>query len=144
MGYRKEYSKTLTLTKSKIKSIKRAQYEIRMKGFNNMNESKLVKALSAFTGVLSFAFLLPTPATLGAAVISSLVDIGSERDSIISVCRTGEDYLESLEYFMDDHPEYDQVKVQLPFIEFVNDEYRIICDNGKITSVHTGDGWLTL
>lgn len=143
MGYRKEYTRTLILSKREINYIKRAQFEMRMDGFKNEDEGKLIQGLSAFTSVLSFAFMLPTPVTLAAGVIAAISSSPSERDTIISVCSNGEDYLEILWNMMDDHPEYDLVKVELPFLEFVDEGFRIVSGFGRIEAIHVGNGWIT-
>jgi len=80
--------------------------------------------------VLSFAFKLPTPITLAAAVIASLASMDEVRDVIIELCETGELYLNDLEYYFDDNPDCKAVEVRLPFLEFVDEGYRIIQENG--------------
>ncbi|GFN34383.1 hypothetical protein [Tepidimicrobium xylanilyticum] len=104
MGRRIEYIDTLTLSKDQINKIKRAQFEMRMKDFQNQDEEKLRQKLSAFASVLSLAFMLGTPFTLAVAVISTITSEPSDRDIIITVCRHGEDYLERLWNIMDDNP----------------------------------------
>ncbi|MFT9487403.1 MAG: hypothetical protein ACH0QD_08565 [Tepidibacillus sp.] len=142
MGYRKEYIENLTLSRSELYKIRRAQYEIRMQGFTYLDEGQLADNLVAFATVLSLAFILPTPVTLAAGVISAMGNIGSDRDLVIQVCRNGEDYLQGLIYYMDDHPEYDLLKVDLPFLEFIDEGFRIVQGNGAITAIHTGSGWI--
>lgn len=135
MGRRKEYTKVLTLTKEQINSIKRAQFEMRMEGFKNQDKEELIKNLSTFTSILSFAFMLPTPVTLGAAVISAITSSQSDRDTIISVCEDGEDYLEKLFNEMDDNPDYKALVVELPFLEFIDEGFRIVHGSGIIKKI---------
>lgn len=142
MGRRKDTKATLVLSRSQLYSIKRAQFEIRMQGFTYVDEGKLAKNLSAYASILSLAFMLPTPVTLAAGVIAGISSIPSERDTIISMCRRGEDYLQSLIYLMDDNPQYDFVKVELPFLQFVDEEFRIISGYGRLIAVHVGSGWV--
>ncbi len=144
MGRRIEYIDNLTLSKDKLYKIRRAQYEIRMQGFTNVDEGKLTSNLAAFATVLSLAFMLPTPVTLAAGIISAMGDIGNERNAVIQVCKNGEDFLQELMYFMDDHPNYDLIRVDLPFLEFVNEGFRIVQGEGQITAVHMGNGWIVM
>ncbi|MBU5675907.1 hypothetical protein KQI88_05725 [Alkaliphilus sp. MSJ-5] len=144
MGRRKEYIDTLVLSKQEINSIKRAQFEMRMEGFTNQNEEKLRQRLSAFTNVLSFAFKLPTAVTLAAAAISAITSSPSERDVIINVCRNGEDYLEQLWNIMDDNPNYELIEVQLPFLEFIDEGFRIVQGRGIVKAVKVGGYWIPM
>ncbi len=144
MGRRTEYIGNLTLSRDNLYKIKRAQYEIRMQGFTYVDEGKLVSGLNAFATVLSFAFMLPTPVTLAAGVISAMGNIGNDRALVIEVCRNGEDYLQQLEYFFDDNPQYDLIRVDLPFLKFVDEGFRIVQGNGMVTAVHTDGGWILL
>ena len=144
MGRRREYIDTLVLSKQEINSIKRAQFEMRMEGFTNQNEEKLRQKLSAFTNVLSFAFKLPTAVTLATAAISAITSSPSERDVIINVCRNGEDYLEQLWNIMDDNPNYELIEVQLPFLEFIDEEFRIVQGRGIVKSVKVGGYWIPM
>jgi hypothetical protein len=144
MGRRKEYIDTLILTKDKVYKVKRAQFEMRRYGFEQEDESKLSDALVAFSSVLSLAFMLPTPVTLAAGVISVVASGPSDLDTIIKVCRNGEDYLQEVYDFMYDNPEYDRVEVDLPFLEFVDEEFRIVQGNGQVTRIHSGSGWIVL
>lgn len=81
--------------------------------------------------------------TLAAGVISAVGGMGvNERKTIIEVCKNGEDYLQSLEYIFDDNPHYQLIRVQLPFLEFIDDGFRIIQGKGTITGIKTSAGWL--
>ncbi len=144
MGRRIEYIENLTLSRDKLYKIRRAQYEIRMQGFTNVDEGKLASNLTAFATVLSLAFMLPTPVTLAAGIISAMGNIGNERDIVIKVCKNGEDFLQGLLYYMDDHPNYDLIRVDLPFLEFVDEGFRIVQGNGQITAIHRDGVWIEI
>lgn len=144
MGRRTEYIDTLTLSKDQINKIKRAQFEMRMEGFQNQDEEKLRQKLSAFASVLSLAFMLGTPFTLAAAVISAITPGPSDRDIIITVCRHGEDYLEGLWNIMDDNPNYELLKVELPFLEFIDEGFRIVSGAGRVVAVKDNGIWIPM
>lgn len=142
MGRRREYVGSLTMSYDTLYKIRRAQYEIRTKGFTNVSQNSLVTALGQYAGVLSLAFMLPTPVTLAAGVIAGITGAANERATIIKVCQNGEDYLQQLIYYMDDHKQYDQIKVDVPFLEFIDEKFRIVSGSGILTGVHTKNGWI--
>jgi hypothetical protein len=143
MGRRKEYISNLTLTRSKLYDMKKAQYYIRTDGFKKLDKGTLIDHLDLYASILSYAFYLPTPATLAAAVIASMGNvILEEKNMIINSSIVGEDYLQELEYFFDAHPEVDQIKVDLSFLEFVDEGYRIVQAKGAITAIHVKSGWI--
>ncbi|RKD31183.1 hypothetical protein [Thermohalobacter berrensis] len=140
---RKEYIDTLTLTKDDLYKARRAQAEIRQNGFKQPDESKLVEGLTTFTTVLSLMFKLPTPVTLAAGVISAVGSmIPSDIDTFISVSLNGEDFLDEVYNFLYDNLDYDLVEVKLPFLEFVDEGFRIVQGRGVVTKVHAGNGWI--
>lgn len=141
MTSRKEYVETLTLTKDELHDIRKAQFKIRQEGFENVNEESLRLGLSAFASILSFITTLPTAATLAASVIAAVTSSPSEREIIINLCRDGEDFLGSIEYLMEDHPEYKLAKVKLAFLEFVDEEFRIVT-GGALIGIKTDNGWI--
>ncbi|CAM3299339.1 hypothetical protein FITA111629_15235 [Filibacter tadaridae] len=143
MGRRREYISNLTMSRDTLYRVRRAQYEIRMQGFTNVSEGKLITALGAYSTVLSLAFMLPTPVTLAAGVISAISGAGNERATIIAVCKNGEDYLQELLYFLDDHPQYDSIRADLPFLEFIDEKFRIVHGKGVLTAVHAKNGWIS-
>ncbi|MBB6218872.1 hypothetical protein HNQ80_005047 [Anaerosolibacter carboniphilus] len=145
MGFRKEYIGTLILTKDQLYKARRAQAEMRKNGFELPNETKLVQGLTAFSTVLSLMFMLPTPVTLAAGVISVVAGMTpSEKSVITTVSLVGEDYLDEVYDFMYDNPQYDLVEVKLPFLEFVDEGFRIVQGNGLVTRIHSGSGWIIL
>ncbi|SHK61471.1 hypothetical protein [Paramaledivibacter caminithermalis] len=145
MGTRKEYIDTLTLTKDELYKARRAQAEIRQDGFSQPDESKLVEGLTAFATVLSLMFKLPTPVTLAAGVISAVGGmLPSEIDTLTTVSIMGEDFLDEVYDFLYDNPEYDLVEVKLPFLEFIDEGFRIVQGEGIVTKVHAGSGWILL
>lgn len=137
MGRRIEYVKSFTLTRDDADKLRKAQREIRRHGFENEDEGKLIDGLSVASGLLSLVYMLPTPVTLAAAIISSLSSIDDVRKVIIQLCKNGELYLVDLVDMFDDNPNYKAVKVRLPLLEFVDEGYRIIQGNGSIDEIIT-------
>ena len=116
-----------------------------MEVFEQVNESNLARKLNAFSKIY-IAFLLPSPVTLAASIIAAVTSSPSDREIIIQMCRNGEDYLQQLYYMMDDHPEYQLVKVALPFLEFNSPRYetfRIVSGRGQILGIKVEGGWIT-
>lgn len=145
MGIRKEYTENIIVSKSEVFKMKDAQFNIKEEGFKNLDEGTLVDTLSTSTSILSLAFMLPTPVTLGAGVISAATAAStSEREMIIDVCQNGSDYLYTVYRYMKNNPQYDLVKVELPFLEFVDEDFRIVHGDGYITAVHSDGGWQTV
>lgn len=58
------------------------------------------------------------------------------------MCDAGTKYLYSVLLAMDDHPEYLLVELELPFVEFVEEEYRICGGNGITTRVNVNGKWI--
>lgn len=142
MSRRKEYSENITVSKSDLFKMNDAQFNIRKKGFEDLNEGILINELGACATVLSLAFMLPTPVTLAAGVISVATSSSmSDREMIIDVCQNGEDYLYTVYRYMKNHPEYNLIKIELPFLEFIDDDFRIVHGEGYITAVHDDGGW---
>lgn len=140
----REYASEVVLSKEELEDIKRAQWEIRYKGLQNTNESALTRALQAFTSILSF-FNIPYAASLANTVVSAILSEPSMKDELISLSRSGEDYLQDLIYAMDDHPEWLLVKVKLPFVdvEYNNKTFRLVAGRGAIIAVKVKEGWIT-
>ncbi len=146
MGRRREYIDTLTFTKDELYKARRAQALVRNDGFEMQDESRLINGLSIFSTVLSLVFKLPTPVTLAAGVTSAAAGmLPNEIDDVAAVSITGEDYLDELYDFMYDNPSYDLIEVKLPFLEFVDEDFRIIQGRGHVTRVRIkGTGWIEL
>lgn len=147
MGTRNEYASTLIFSKDQLYQARRAQAEIRQKGFDQKNQTNLIQGLSTFASVLSLMFKLPTPVTLAAGVISlALGSSQSEVNVLISLSIAGEDYLDEVYDFMYDNPDYDLIEVTLPFLEFVEEGFRIVTGIGIVTKVHSssGHGWIIM
>lgn len=143
MGFRKEYIDTLILTKDELYKARRAQAEMRQNGFIQPDETKLAQGLAAFSTVLSLMFMLPTPVTLAAGVVSVVAGMTpSEIDTITAVSIVGEDFLDEVFDVMYDNPEYDCVEVKLPFLEFVDEGFRIVQGEGQVIRIHCGTGWI--
>lgn len=139
----RDYGSTVIITNTEIRDIREAQWDIRYYGYQRELKESLISALSAVAGVLSFMFFLPTAFTLGSAVISLITSVsGGEKDAIISACRAGEDYLQELEIMMREHPEWQAVKVRLPFMEFLDYGYRMVSGRGAIEAIKVNGGWL--
>jgi len=144
MSYRKEYVETLVLSKQQLYDFRRAQFKIREDGYINPDQGKLSNGLQLFTGVLSFAFKLPTPLTLSAAVIASVLNFPSELATIKILCQYGENYLQALLYQFDEHPSWEYIEVELPFLEFINEKYRICQGHGILKATRIGGHWYTV
>lgn len=144
MSRRKEYLEKLVLSKREIEEMERAQFEIRKEGFEAQNEEKLRLGLSAFASVLSMAFMLGTPATLAAAVIAGITSSPSDRETLKITSRHGEDYMRELIYTMDDHPNYELIEVELPFLEFIDEGFRIVSGAGRVTAVKDSGNWIPM
>lgn len=142
MSYtRDEYVETTIFTENELWKIYDAQHNIRTKGYEDQDESGLASALSASTTILSLAFMLPTPVTLAAGVISIVTLWPSERDNLIRVCEDGEDFWHEAFSMIYTTPDADAIKLKVSYLEFVDEGYRI-CTQGEILSIHTPNGWI--
>lgn len=137
-----EYVQDFIVTRDQLYSMKKAQYYMRIKGFTNTNEDALINNLSAFTGVLSFAFMLPTPVSLAAGIISALSAGITSISAITSMSIRGEDYLQNLVYILDEHPEIEQLKISMPCLEFVDQNFRILTGYGSVLKVRAYHEWV--
>lgn len=135
MGRRKEYVESFTLTRDEADKLRKAQRAIREHGFENANKNELTNKLAVASGLLSFIYMLPTPVSLGAAIIASLSSIDDVRKTIIQLCKNGELYFVDLVDMFDKNPDYKSVKVRLPLLEFIDEGYRIVQGNGSIDKI---------
>lgn len=147
MGYRKEYLKTMQLTKDDLLALQDFNRHFRKYGLDEINDDTLTSFLGSVSTIFSLVCLIPgAPTALSvagaiAAVFSSLGS--SEKDLIIETLRQGEDGLGELRDDMNANPEWDMVEAEVPMLEFVDE--KICCVQGgkpNLLRVKIGNVWL--
>jgi hypothetical protein len=139
----RETTETFVLTKDQVFDMKKVQHAIKTDGFQNYDEDALISGLEQGAAVLAFAYMLPTPVTLAAGILSSLqAASGSMIDALENMCERGGTYLDHLHIIMDDNPEIEYLKVTLPCFEFIDEDYRIISGYGIVEKVRAYNEWV--
>ena len=94
-------------------------------------------------GFVALAPLAPTALAVSAAVVGLFSALSSsEKELITDVLIAGEDYLEDLYVEMTEgQPTYDLVEVQLPILEFVEENIRTVQGIGSIIRVMVDGHW---
>lgn len=143
----REYIENVVLNRNGIKAAKEVQKAVKNKGLDLNDYSALERAIAGIGGaasILSLVFAASTPASLALGITSVATSLmgTSERAAVINMARVGLEYLNEVEDFMDANPRYDQVKVNLPFLDYTDKNVRFVAGTGNITAVHSGNGWI--
>lgn len=145
MAFAKEYSAKLTLNLDQVRKTERAQRAIYDSGIVNPNQNQLITGLTSASGVLSTFLAYYGPTSLALAIFSLVGTlVPNEKSALQSMVNTGYWELGYLEDFLVDHPQYDLIEVNLPFIEYETAGVRFITGRGAVTRVHTSGGWILL
>jgi hypothetical protein len=138
----KEYTKTFIVTKSQLEDMVDAMFTINRHGFSGLDESQLTDGLSAVGSVLSFAFMLPTAVSLSAGIVGALSSGLNNADAYSRMCERGEKYLQHLSIIMDNNPEITNLKIEMPCLEFVDQDFRIFSGYGDVLKVRAYREWV--
>lgn len=122
-------------------------------GFRVNNYDALVAALNALSipvSILGLAFVTNTVVGIATAVtgIYTSLSAAALSDELTPLIEKGTLQLDNMVDFMADHPEYDMVEFNIPWLAYVstgNKEIRF-CEatssaGWAITAAHTGNGW---
>lgn len=145
MAQIKEYFSELTVTKSQLSKMYEAQYAAYKYVKGQLNKNGFLDVLNATSTILSLLFFLPTPVqVLNAFVGITTSLIPSEKESLFRCLSNGRDFLDETKSFMNTHPEFDQVRMMTPFLQYVDEGVRVVSGFGEITAAHTNSGWVSL
>ncbi|MDU4695715.1 hypothetical protein D3C76_1153810 [compost metagenome] len=146
MAFTKEYARKIILSLDGVRKTERAQRTIYDKAFDKpTNVTDLTDGLSNVAGILGLIFLTSTATGVATGVFSIVAMLApSEKDDLQDMVYEGYWNLGYLEDFLDDHPEYDLIEVNFPFIEYETQGVRFITGKGAVTRVHSGSGWILL
>lgn len=144
MAQVKEYLSELTLTKNQLEKMYRAQYEAYkyVKGISNQNT--FLSVLNSTSTILGLLFFLPTPVQVLNAFVSLTTSlIPSQKETLLKCLSNGRDFLDESKMFMEDFPQFDQIRLMTPFLEYVSEGVRLVSGQGEITAAHTNNGWVS-
>lgn len=140
-----EYATKIILNLTSLRQTERGQRVIYDSGIVSPDGNALTAGLSAVSAILSLIFLKSPAASLSASVISLVSGMfSSEKEQLKSLVYEGYWQLGYLEDFLVDNPQYDQIEVNLPFIEYPDQGVRFISGKGVVTRVHSGTGWIIM
>jgi len=143
----RQYATTLTLSRRDVRDLMHTANVIYRTGIKEMNKDLLISRISATNTLISLIFLKSNKVALATAVIGLLLNMSvNEKQMLTNLFIDGMSFCEDLFYFMDENPEYDLVRVELPFVEykFDGEPVRFVCGEGVVKRVHTEDGWISL
>ncbi len=141
----REYISKVIVNLDQLRKIQRGQRTIYDSGIVNPNSNTLIAGLSGVVSILALAFIRSTPVGVAAGVISLASGMtSSEKDILKNLVYSGYWHLGYMDDFMVDHPNYDLIEMELPFLEYTVDKepIRFIQGKGMITRVHTKNGWI--
>ncbi|AIQ32669.1 MULTISPECIES: hypothetical protein [Paenibacillus] len=145
--YTNEYTQVVVMTKSQVSQALTEQNAIIQHGIKVPNSSNFISAVSAVTSVLSlliFKKTIPSLASGIVAVFSSLFP--DEKASAEFMANKGLSFLATVNTAINSSAQYDQIEVQLPFLEYTYnnsaDNWRFVSGYGTITRLHTPSGWI--
>lgn len=138
---RKEYVSKLELSVTDVNKMLDAQLAILDNGFKTTNKGSLQSGLVTAATILSLVFIAPTAVTLAAGVVSLMGSFPSERTMCINLCDKGVVGIARVQSYLRNNKPIKRVRVKFPFLEFVNEKFRIVQGNGLITEVYDGKVW---
>lgn len=143
-GAVEEYFEEVTLTREELKKLCRAHTEIYNYVEGQTDKIGLIEVLSSCSMVLGL-FKLPTPVQILNAIVGVLLSVYEDREEILAKClKNAQVFLNDVEKGVDSNPKYDQVKLVLPFLDYVNEGFRLISGEGEVIAFHLEDGgWVS-
>ncbi len=146
-----EYLAKIRVSKTNLDKIRRAQLEMLNKGFYLKDNNALITALGTIgisATVLGLAFVMSTAAGIAAGITGIYTALGGGVVNTESLISQGTIQLMNMVDFMTDHPEYDMVEFNIPWLSYVstaNERIRF-CEatstaGWAVTAAHTSNGW---
>jgi len=147
----KEYYAKLRVNLSDLQKIADAQITMYDTGFEQKNYTTLTNLLTAYSGVLSFAFMAPTAVDVSGTIAGIVATIGSGLPTLEYLVKEGHWQLSRAIIWFKANPQYDMIEINLPFIQYTdathNESIRFVEAVGDnswgITAVHVpgSSGW---
>ncbi|EOC99942.1 hypothetical protein [Caldisalinibacter kiritimatiensis] len=121
-----EYIKSFRFSYDELLKMKDAQLQVIINGIKDPNESSLLNGLIEVAGtasiVLSFCFGLGTAAAVTGTTLSVVSGLsGWEKDALEKATRDGLIFLDELERWWRNNPEYDELEVRMTVLKYVNE-----------------------
>lgn len=145
-GAIKEYIEEVELTEEELRKVYRVQRELYRYTQEEIDKKNLVEFLSDCSSILEWIFKLPTPVQIAGSITNLLLGLESEELDVLNTCLSvGREFLDDVKTHMEDHPEFDKVRMNLPFIEYVGEGFRFIATEGEVLAFHLKNGgWISL
>ena len=136
MSRTKEYIKVTQVTLADVKAARRAQYEMRRYGLKSVpDESRLFDALNGISqiiAVVSLVFGVGSVAALAGTVCEIASGLSfSSREELKNILAMGEDGLAELEYYFEDYPKVEAIRVKMGYLDYIDDGVRFIQHTSK-------------
>lgn len=137
---RKEYSRTLELSFEDIQKLEYAQDDIYDFINGVINEKTLEKKLEPISSLVGLAFIKSTVVGLVLGIVGLVLGmIPDEKEDLNRLIFNGSRGLRDVKRTMG---EAELVRVKLPFVEFVNEGFRMIQGKGAIEGYYKDGQWI--
>lgn len=145
MAKRKEYIKNLTASHETLLKMQDVQLEAYDYINGDTSYENFITALGAFSTVLGLVFITSTPVGVAAGITGIITSISSsEKQTLLGLIDDGIRGIARLSKFLRENQEYDLLKANFPFLEFIIEEISFIQGEPELTAVHGSGGWWTI
>lgn len=149
MGFHvNEYMEVIQLSSQQLSEARKAQYNVLYKGLDQRDYTDLTSVLlSVSFSVLSIIFFKYTAASVTTSIASMLSSMGSGTAADLKeLVKDGLIFLQNAEIMMLQHPNWDRIEMEVPFIHYRDEDIRFIQGEGTMIRVHdkNNKGWIYL
>lgn len=141
----REYVERLTLTISQIEKLEECQRQSYRHGFETPNQANLAAGLGPVSTVLGIIALIKnhTPTGVASAIIGIVSGLTNQNQLSAIDYLVKDGYLK-LGYLKDDMRDnrWQAVRIDLPFIEFVDEKIRFISGKGSVQAYYQDGVWV--
>lgn len=145
MANTSEYVTRLTLSLSDIEKIEEYQNATYSYGFDRPSKASLTSALGPLATILGIVAFIPSLTAIGvaSAVMAAAASLTSpsQQSSIKAVVYDGYWELGRLKKMMKDS-NWQMIKIDLPFLEFVDEKIRFVSGEGSIQAYYQNGVWV--
>lgn len=142
MSRRSEYTSILTVSKNELEQMMYAQVQVYDFIDEKINSSQLINALGPVSTILGLIFIQSTPVGVAAAVGSIISGITfNEKEMIKAEIDAGLRGLVRLHQSISQNPNIQLAQVKLPFLEFIDYNFRVVTGDGLILGLLINGHW---
>ncbi|WP_103109019.1 hypothetical protein [Brevibacillus reuszeri] len=139
----KQYADTIRVTADELDEVTATSEDILEYGIEQMDSNLLTSSLSISASVATMVWAFTKKKNFALGLVGLVLGFQpSLRDQLADHVRKANRELHSIRRFMKRNPDYIQVEIEAPFMDF--DGGRVITGEGVVHRVKTRSGWITL